>query len=241
MKLRQTLVFALTCAAAMACGFYSDSGPTRPAPRQVPTNPQTPPPPAPTPPPEPQHVFTSVKMIPDTATMEQGAILIVEAVAIDQSGLAIGNSFANTFFSSSDTTIARVGTFGNVTAIAIGSASISAVKTMGGISRSSTMSVTIKPATPLDTVVFNSGTKGWLPIEAHLAAGGIVWWVAPPINWSGSQNTRVFLLDPETYATLDSVDLIGGRGSRKFTTPGAVIFCSGGCWDPPDWGAIYVH
>jgi len=37
------------------------------------------------------------------------------------------------------------------------------------------------------------------------------------------------------------VDVSSGSGTRRFETPGTVRYCSGGCWDPPDYGVIIVR
>jgi hypothetical protein len=35
--------------------------------------------------------------------------------------------------------------------------------------------------------------------------------------------------------------LSSGSATRRFTTPGTYHYCSGGCWDPPDFGVVYVQ
>ena len=223
MRVSLTLLLALACAAIAAC----DTGVSAP-PSRIPVPAST-------------HAFASLELQPDVATLPRGTILALGVTARDQSGNVFVDTSATLTYLSSDTTIATVKPNGLMTAIALGSVSISATMTIGGVSHSATMKVTIAPATLLDTTDFSAGTRGWQPNAAYVATGGVVRWSSPPLNWTGMPNTRVYLLTADTYAIVDSVELHGGVGLHKFTTPGVVPFCSGGCWDPPDFGVVYVQ
>ena len=61
----------------------------------------------------------------------------------------------------------------------------------------------------------------------------------------GGRHRRVadrqdYLLDMN-YAVLDSLYWNNGLITHTFAAPGAYRFCSGGCWDPPEFGIIYSH
>jgi uncharacterized membrane protein YidH (DUF202 family) len=186
-------------------------------------------------------VFTTLDISPQFDTLAEGAEKQVNMLARDQRGHLIWTR-GTLSFTSSDTAVARVTPYGFMTAVGGGTATISVKQTLVGVTLSATASVTVIPATPLSSVVLTADhTRGWQPAIAHLIAGGTVTWqISHPINWSGVAHEKVYLLDRD-YREIASLDLSAGSATRKFVTPGAYRYCSGWCWDPPDFGVIYVH
>jgi plastocyanin len=186
-------------------------------------------------------VLTTLEVLPSTVTLEQGFTVQLGIVARDQRGARMADAGGVTF-TSSDSAIAKVSSSGFVTAVAAGTADILVTKTVAGVTRSAAMKATILPATPLANVVLTADLKrGWQPSVAHLIVGGTVQWVtAGPLSWSEVPHRMLYLLDTE-YSVMDSLDLSTGSTTRKFETAGEYRYCSAGCWDPPDFGVVYVH
>ncbi len=42
-------------------------------------------------------------------------------------------------------------------------------------------------------------------------------------------------------SVVDSLDLSTGSATLKLPTAGEYRYCSAACWDPPDYGFVYVH
>ena len=83
--------------------------------------------------------------------------------------------------------------------------------------------------------------RGWQPSVAHLTAGGTVEWLtAGPRSRSDVPHGFLYLMD-KRYAVVDSMDLSTGSATLKLPTAGEYLYCSAGCWDPPDFGVFYVH
>jgi hypothetical protein len=186
-------------------------------------------------------VFTTLDISPQFDTLPEGLEKQVNMLARDQRGHLIWTR-GTLNFTSSDTAVARVTPYGFMTAAGGGSATISVTQTLAGVTLSATASVTVIAATPLSSVVLTADqTRGWQPAIAHLIAGGTVTWqTAWPVSWSGVAHEKVYLLDQD-YREIGSLDLTTGSATLKLVTPGAYRYCSAGCWDPPDFGIIYVH
>jgi plastocyanin len=189
-------------------------------------------------------VFTTLEVLPSTVTLDQGSTVQLQIVARDQRGTLIVHS-PGTTFSSSDPAIATVSGSGMVTGVAAGTADISVTKTIAGLTRSAAMKATIRqpiPPIPSASLVITADLqRGWQPAVAHLTVGGTVQWLtAGPRSWSGVPHRMLYLLDAG-YAAVDSLDLSTGSATLKLLTAGEYRYCSAGCWDPPDFGIIYVH
>jgi plastocyanin len=165
----------------------------------------------------------------------------LQVFARDQRGKLMPSVVGLTF-SSSDPAIATVTSSGFVKGVAGGTADISVATTVEGVTRSAAMKATILAATPLANVVLTADLKrGWQPSVAHLTVGGTVQWVtAGPLSWSEVPHRMLYLLDT-MYSVVDSLDLSAGSATREFPTAGEYRYCSAGCWDPPDFGVVYVH
>lgn len=197
--------------------------------------------PDPVPPQLDPSVFTTLEVLPSTVMLEQGSAVQLEIVARDQRGVLIAHSGGVTF-SSSDPAIANVSGSGLVIGIAAGTADISVTKTIAGVTRSAGMKATIPQAIPSASLVITADLRrGWQPSIAHLTVGGTVLWVtAGPRSWSDVPHRMIYLMD-RSYAIVDSLDLSTGSATLKMLTKGEYRYCSAGCWDPPDYGIVFVH
>jgi plastocyanin len=170
--------------------------------------------------------------------MEQGAEMQLVLVTRDR-GASSKLFPGRVSWSSSAPSVAIVNSTGFLTGIAPGTAAVSATVTIGDDTRSAVMTVTVLESVLSDTVVFTAGTDGWQPKVGHVKAGGVVEWRSGGVSDSKT-NGRIWLLDMN-YAVLDSLDSNNGSVTHRFSAPGAYRFCSGSCWDPPDFGIIYSH
>lgn len=222
---RIKLILAVTFAFGIAC---EGSGPTEFV-TEIPRPPRDP------------SVFTTLQIFPSTVAVYEGLTVQLQVYARDQRGESMASTSANTF-SSSDPSVATVSNTGLVTGLAAGTVDISVTETVGGVTRTALVKTTVLDATPLLSVVLRADSlRGWQPSVAFLAVGGTVTWVTDrPISWSSVPHRMLYLLDPQ-YTVVDSLDLSTGSATRKFETPGKYNYCSAGCWDPPDYGVVYVH
>lgn len=218
-----TLILLVTSAFSIAC---ESSGPTESVPRINPHG-------------RDQSVLTTLQISPSTVTLEEGWTVQLQVFARDQRG-ELMPAVSGLTFSSSDPGIADVSSSGLVTGMEAGTADISVTKTVAGITLIAAMKATIRQATPLVNVVLRSGDRGWQPSVAHLTAGGTVQWLAGGLGWGGSPQPTLYLLD-SGYTIVDSLDLSTGSATRTFLTPGEYRYCSGSCWDAPEFGVVYVH
>jgi hypothetical protein len=224
MKKRVHAILALTLiTSGIAC--QSDNG-------------VTPPTPPPTSPPEVEPLL-SLELAPESITLDQGQTIQLMVVAKGRSPQSIP-ILSSVTYSMIDPTIARVSKDGLVTGILPGTSRISVTATSGPTSLTASATTTVRQTPAPEEVILVSGAQGWQPEVAHIKAGGTVRWLADPINWTGVPNNSVSLLD-RNGAVIATLDLRSGTASKTFDTPGEIWFCSGGCWDPPDFGFIYVH
>ena len=198
------------------------------------TEPPVVPPPPPIVPGERQ--FASIRLTPALETLLEGDTVRVKAVPIDTLGLELSVPYTVTYASSAPS-IATVSETGLVTAITRGSADISALIVIGSTKRGTWRRAYVFSAVSPDSIVLTSGKNGWEPSQAQVAPGGSVQW---RVGEAGIPVSLVYLMD-ERYNVVDSVDLTKGPATRRFASRGFVSYCSGSCWDPPDWGVIYVR
>jgi plastocyanin len=186
-------------------------------------------------------VLTTLEVLPSTVILEQGSTVQLEIVARDQRGDPMAGAGAVTF-SSTNPAIANVSSSGIVTGGAAGTADISVTKTIAGVTRGAAMKAPIRQATPSSDLVITADLqRGWQPSVAYLTVGGTVKWVtAGPRSWSDVPHRMLYLLD-KVYTTVDSLDLSAGSATLKLLTAGDYRYCSAGCWDPPDFGIVYVR
>lgn len=120
-----TLVLLVTLALGSACESNRATQPVQPRP-------------------DPS-VLTTLEAVPTAVTLEQGSTVELRIVARDQRSVPMTHA-GIVIFSSSDSTVARVNGSGSVTGVAAGTADISVTKTVVGVTRSATMTATIRQA-----------------------------------------------------------------------------------------------
>jgi plastocyanin len=187
--------------------------------------------------------LTTLELSPWAAYLNPGESFSVLVVARDQfAGEMVPDAIA---WSSSDPAVATVNSSGTVTALKRGFARISATVTIGPRARGEAMTAFVRlPVGPEEeeelaegVIVF--GSQGWQPPVLEVAAGSTVEWRASGISWSLAPTETLWLMDAD-YRHLDSLDLRRGSAPRTFDVAGTYRYCSGGCWDPPDFGVIHV-
>ena len=172
-------------------------------------------------------------------SFEEGDTLRLKAVPVDNMGVEIEVPYTVTYESHTPS-IATVSETGLLTAISGGSADISAAVVIGTTTKRITRRTYIFFAVSPGSIVLTSGKNGWEPAQAQVAPGGTVEWRIGAFDWAGVPVTQIYLMD-ERYSIVDSVDVRTGSATRRFESRGFVSYCSGYCWDPLDWGVIYVR
>lgn len=190
-----------------------------------------------TPPPAREFATLEVQPRPIVLWLKEDAFLNV--VARDQRGAPL-TSEAISRFTSSDPAIATADDDGVISAVAVGTTEITVTTVAGGMARTASVPVTVRRGTPLDSAAVTS-SGGWGPSSVHVIAGGTVRWsVSDSISWAGAPQRTLWLFTSR-WRSLDSLDLRGGNATRRFPSAGVYRYCSGGCWDPPDFGTIVVY
>jgi plastocyanin len=175
-------------------------------------------------------VLTTVEVTPATATLftaAPGNTATLAAVGKDQDGLTIAAGLPS--FSSDNDAIAGVGTDGTVTAVAAGTAIITASMTAGAVTKTGTATVTAQVA-PLSALV-TTPTLAFTPATVDVQAGGAVGW-----TFGSTPHTVTFTTGG---APADVPQLQEGSASRTFPTHGNFNYhCS---IHPQMNGLVIVH
>jgi hypothetical protein len=195
------------------------------------------PPPPPTIPGESQ--FASVRLTPAIVSLEEGDTVRLKAVPVDFKGSDLQVPHTVTYGSHAPS-VATVSETGLMTARAGGYTDISATVVIGTTTRGVTRRTYVFSAVSPDSIVLTSGKNGWDPAQAQVSPGGTVEWRIGEVDWAGLPVKHIYLMD-QRYSIVDSVDVRTGSATRRFDSRGFVSYCSGACWDPPDWGVIYVR
>ena len=176
-------------------------------------------------------VLTTLEVTPGTATLftvAPGNTTTLAVVAKDQDGQAM-SGLGSAAFSSDNTAIATVSDAGAVTAVAAGTATITASLTAGGVTRTGTTTITTRVA-PATAAVTAPGLE-FQPATVDVQAGGMVTW-----TFTSLQHNVTFTTGG---APADVPDLQDGSASRTFPTNGTFGYrCS---IHPPMTGSVHVH
>jgi hypothetical protein len=217
----RTPLFVVCAAAGLACGSVESL--------------------APTPEVDESRALTSVSLGSVNPGLYPGETFPVLLVAKDQWGAPMVPDAIT--YSSSDPAVATVSDSGIVTAETVGTAVISATATVGAVSRTGAILVIVHvphdPYTPTGVLLLFGGW-GWDPPVVQVNAGALVEWSASGTSWSGVPTNFLWLMDAN-YSVIEQIDFTSGLAKREFNTPGTYRYCSGGCWDPPDFGVIHVN
>lgn len=158
----------------------------------------------------------SVSVTPSSGTLSVGATLSLSAAAADQSGAAIAGAAPQ--WQSDAPSIASVSAEGVVTAVAAGSANITATVSAGGATRSASARITVNAVSQPGSATVQGIHDGFSPATVTIAAGGTVTWV---------------MADEEHDITWDGIAPPGGNiprlddhesASRSFPSPGVYTY-----------------
>jgi len=173
-------------------------------------------------------VLTTVEVTPATATLftvAPGNAVTLTVVAKDQNGQTMVGTPS---FSSENAAIADVSIGGTVTAVAAGTARITASVTIDGVTKTGTNTVTTEVA-PANATVVAPG-NAFQPATVDVRAGGTVTWSF------GSTAHMVNFTTPGAPANIPALQ--NGSASRTFPNHGTFGYqCSG----PQMSGVVRVH
>ena len=158
-------------------------------------------------------VPTTLEVTPSAATLfsaAPGNTIQVTVVTKDQDGQPM-DAVGSIDFSSSDEAVSTVGQDGTITAVAPGSARITASLTVDGVTLSDVTSVTVEDAPAAATVT--APAFAYEPDTVDVSAGGEVTW-----TFADLAHTVTF----DTPGAPESFALQGGSMTRAF--PGAGVF-----------------
>jgi plastocyanin len=175
-------------------------------------------------------VFTTLEVTPATATLftvAPGNAVTLSVVAKDQDGQTMGG-VGSPSFSSDNGAIASVSVNGTITAVAAGTARITASLTAGGVTKKDTTRVTALVA-PANAGVVAPGVV-FQPATVDVSAGGTVTWTFE------SNGHQVTFTTPGAPADIPMFQ--NGSASRTFPNHGTFHYqCSG----PQMAGVVIVH
>ena len=174
-----------------------------------------------------EHVLTKLQVLPGGSVLELGKGLQLTVVALDQFDSQMRESYVgqwldNATYVSSAPKIADVYGRGGVSAVAPGTARITASLTLAGHTATASMTTTVNSPTE-SAVIVTAGPNGtWYPSTVYLKAGGTVTWVIPDGVKIGTMYYNVW------DSTAEKMEFADGIASRVFPTPGAFSFGTGG-------------
>jgi len=154
-------------------------------------------------------VFTSINVAPTSVTLAPQGTQALTATAIDQRGQSMAGLTAT--YASSDQSKATVSASGVVTAVAVGTATITVSGTLGGVTKTKDVGVTI--SAPGQTATVNATLANQFdPNDVVIAPGGTVTW-----NFATTHNVT---FTAATGVPANITDKSSGSDSRTFPTAG---------------------
>lgn len=176
-------------------------------------------------------VLTTVEITPATATLftvAPGNTVTLAVVAKDQDGGTMAG-LGSPSFSSSNATVASVSEAGAVTALAAGTAAITASLTAGGVTETGTTTVTAQVA-PASAAVA-APAIAFQPATVNVRGNGTVTWAFASVPHTVTFTTA--------GAPANVPELQDGSASRTFPTNGSFNYrCT---IHPPMTGVVHVH
>lgn len=189
----------------------------------------------------PEAIPSSLTLNADSLTLEQGDAYLLDAVVRDQWGEQMPAP-ARVEFSTTDPLVATVGAYGLVAASAHGRAIIRASTTAGNATLADSIIVVVPAPQVLDHVVLTALTGAWSPRFAHVASGGEVKWAGGFTGMPANPVSTVYLWKTDSAAgSAEQFDVSTAPVTRTLTQPGSYTYCSNYCWDPWEYGVIFVH
>lgn len=156
----------------------------------------------------PTPVFTTLTLDPAAPSVVVGGTQTLSAVAKDQNGATM--SGLTTTYTTSDATKATVTNAGVVTGVALGTSTITATGTVGGVSKTATATVTVTTP-PATATVATTASNTFSPSSVTIARNGSVGWTF------GALHNVTF----DTQGAPQNItDTSTGTVSRTFATAG---------------------
>src|SRR5690606_16979059 len=210
----------LTCAiGGVSCGSDSAVEPTASEPVEA----------------RPKRTLTRLTIYPQTLNIVQGFTSNVGVGGRDQHGTYLEVNRSKFRLASSDPAVATVNSEGLVIGIEPGKTSI-VVTALADTSMRAQMDVVVADSIAVKSREVWRDHNGWYPSPAYVLAGGEVVWNLPSFETSA-----LHLWKGEEDAQRHSIDRTATTFKLTFLEPGTFEFCTGGCWDPPDFGTIHVR
>ena len=189
----------------------------------------------------PERVLTTLEVSPGRTTLFPGNTTQLTVSAGDQSGVPMLESFSGEWagkatYVSSAPLIATVSGSGLVMGVAPGSAKITAMLTLAGVTRTASVTVTVLNE-PQENVIVTANQNGsWSPTTVAVKSGGTVTWVVPERVQIGTIWLNVW------DANAEKLEFVDGRATRTFSAPGIFYYGDGGglMWYESG-GRVQVH
>lgn len=158
--------------------------------------------------------FTSVRLAPASASLQVGATAQLTATPLDQNGTAMAGLPAASY-SSDNAAVATVSAGGLMTAVAAGSAVVTASITSGGVTHTATSAVTV---TAQAGVTVTTPNNTFSPSSVTIAPGGAVTW-----QFSGATHNVTFSGPGPTGGNIPD-QAPGNSVARTFATAGTYAY-----------------
>ena len=159
------------------------------------------------------HVFTSITVEPAAPTVVVGGTTTLTATAKDQNGASM--SGLTTTYTSSDQTKATVTNAGVVTGVAAGTSRITVTGTIGSVTKTQNVDVTVSASAPTSANVAATASSQFTPQTVTIARNGTVTWTFA-------------ILHNVSFTTANSPQNIPDTGtgsvSRTFPTAGTFAY-----------------
>lgn len=177
-------------------------------------------------------VLTTLEVSPTSAAIYNtapGNTVALTATGKDQTGATMAGTPT---FASSNTGVATVSPSGTVTAVAAGTAQITASLQIGNVTKATPVTVTVEVPPAVQNVSSTGIPQArYVPAAVHLSAGGEVIWTFGPVQHSV---TFVSIGSPT-----DIPQLVNGSDSRTFPNAGTFNYVCD--FHPTMSGTVYVH
>jgi len=158
----------------------------------------------------PTPVFTSLTLAPTNPSVTVGGSTTLTATAKDQSGNSM--SGLQLTYTSATTSIATVTNGGVVTGVALGSSEITATGTIGSVTQTAKVTVTVAAPSASASVAATADLK-FDPSTVTITAGGVV-------TWTFALQHNVTFDDPQLVQNGNIGNTSSGSVARTFPTAG---------------------
>ena len=189
----------------------------------------------------PARVLSNLRVTPGSADFFPEDTIRLTISAWDQFGVPILERFSGewadkTTYMSNAPQIATVNGRGLLMGVAPGTAEITAMLTLAGVTQTASVTATVLREPPDSATVTANQNGGWAPLTVYVKAGGTVTWVIP----DGVQILPIWLY---ISGKDELLEFINGRAVRTFSTPGTFPYSdySGLMWDEGGHGLVKVH